>query len=71
MKAIVYTDIINKNERDAKVAGCKYKIKVLDVEQNTWLTLYYRSHENALKERDRLERIGTEKFRHLSDVINI
>jgi hypothetical protein len=71
MKAVVYTDVINKNERDAKVKGCKFKLKVLHVEKNIWLTLYYRNEENATKEHARMERLGHEHFRHLSEVVPI
>jgi hypothetical protein len=69
MKTVVYTDIINRAEKDARIKGCRFRVKVLDVEQNTWLTLYYRDRESAQKEIDRFKRFGEERFRHVTEII--
>jgi hypothetical protein len=67
MKPIVYTDIINKNEKHAIVKGCKYKVRGLNEAVDSWFTLYYKSEEMAQKERSRMMKIGG--WKHVSEVI--
>jgi hypothetical protein len=69
MKLVCYTEMINKPERDARIKGCKFKLKALNVETNEWLTLYYKSEEDVTKERVRMLRLGKEYLKHVSEII--